>query len=147
MSAGWKAGMSAMLLVLALVGGEYLAGWLVILLLHVPIQVAVGTYWEYFQAINLPQVVPYVGKIKLAGYVGFGIPLLLWLMLLVLMFKPRASAFHGDASFAGRRGLKKAGLLEDSPEGIIIGMFGRGQTAEHLLLHRGWAEPAQHAGE
>ncbi|HUA79274.1 MAG TPA: type IV secretory system conjugative DNA transfer family protein, partial [Dyella sp.] len=125
MSLGWKAGMLTALLILALVGGEYLAGWLLIFWLHIPVQLGLGTYWEYFQAINLPQLVPYAGKIKIAGYLGFGVPLLVWLMLLVLMFRPQKKAFYGDARFATRRDASKAKLLQDSAEGVVFGLFGR----------------------
>jgi type IV secretion system protein VirD4 len=138
MSAGWKAATSVALLVLALVAGEYLAGWVVIFLLQVPVQLGIGTYWEYAQAIHLPQVAPYVWKIKLAGYAGFGAPLLSWVMLVVLLVKPRASAFHGNARFGGVADARRAGLLKRRPESVIIGKLGRHflylSGTEHIIV-------------
>ncbi|GLQ46128.1 hypothetical protein GCM10007862_11790 [Dyella lipolytica] len=114
------------LLVPALFAGLYLAGFLSLLLLglhHVPL--TWNTYWAYYHVIDMPTYVPYAGKIKLAGAIGFGVPLLLWTILAVLILKPRSTAFHGDARFANRADLAKAGLLKQTPEGVIIGKHGR----------------------
>lgn len=54
------------------------------------------TWFEYFRLIEDPRYMPHAGKIKGAGLVGFGGPVLLWLGLLVLMLKPKAKS-HGDA--------------------------------------------------
>lgn len=138
MSAGWKTVTLAALLLLALLAGEYLAGWLVIFLLQVPVQLGVGTYWQYVQAIHLPQVAPYVWKIKLAGYAGFGVPLLVWVMLVALLIKPRASAFHGSAHFGNLADARRAGLLKRAAESVIIGKLGRHYLylngTEHIVV-------------
>lgn len=138
MSVGWKAATSVALLLLALVAGQYLAGWLVIFLLQVPVQLGMGTYWEYVQAIHLPQVAAYVWKIKLAGYAGFGVPSLVWVMLVALLLKPRAGAFHGSARFGHLADARRAGLLKRTPESVIIGKLGRHYLylngTEHIIV-------------
>ncbi|SCB04331.1 hypothetical membrane protein [Xanthomonas translucens pv. translucens DSM 18974] len=89
------------IVVLTGVAGYFLSGYLVLLLKLDMRLFGLHTYYEYVHAIGLPQVAPYVGKIKWAGYLGFGLPGLLCLLTLVLMFKPRKQALHGDARFAG----------------------------------------------
>jgi type IV secretion system protein VirD4 len=124
------------LLAAALVGGLRFADWLVLKLLKVDASLAWNTWWQYFQVKDLPQYIPFAGKIKLAGGLGFGMPLLAWLILLIPLFKPKAESLHGDASFAGMGDLKKAGLLKQTPQGILIGKY-RGQYL--------WLNGAQHA--
>jgi type IV secretion system protein VirD4 len=114
------------LLLAAIVAGLYLSGLLTLLLLfgmkhQVPL--GPGTYWKYFHAISLPQVALYAGKIRLAGAIGFGLPLLIWLCLLYPLLKPRRQALHGDARFASRTDLARANLLDDDPLGIVLGRF------------------------
>jgi type IV secretion system protein VirD4 len=128
----------ALLLLAAIVGGAYFAGWLVITLLHVQVPLAWNTWLQYFKAIDLPQVAPYVMKIKLAGGIGFGVPLLIWLILLIPLFKTKEQALHGDASLARMGDVKKADLLRQTPQGIVIGKFG-GQYlwlngAQHVIM-------------
>ena len=110
---------------LAVSAGVYLSGWMILALLgleSVPLQW--NTWWTYYQAMDLPQVAPYVTKIKLAGATGLGLPLAAWLLLLVLMFKPRERAFHGDAEFATAGHLAKRGFLTHKPEeSIFLGML------------------------
>lgn len=119
-----KAGSAVVLLCLTLVGGIYFAGFLALKLLGLQGSLQFGTYWQYWQALDLPQVAPYVTKIKAAGAVGLGLPLLGWLLLLVPLLRsgPEAS-LHGDARFADLADLKKAGLLEKTPESIIVGRY------------------------
>lgn len=109
---------------LTAVVGYFLSGYLVLLLLKLDTRLfGLGTYYEYVHAIGLPQVAPFVGKIKWAGYLGFGLPGLLCLLTLVLMFKPRKQALHGDARFAGAADLAKHGLFKQSGNGIVVGKF------------------------
>lgn len=114
-----------LLLVLVLAAGNYLAGWLTLWLLKLPVPLEAATFWQYFRAIDLVQLAPYASRIKLSGYVGFGVPLLAWAVIAILVLRPRAKAFHGDARFASRADLARAGLLKKSPEGVIIGKAGR----------------------
>ncbi len=59
-----------------------------------------------------------MGKIKWAGYVGFGLPLLVLLVAgLVLLLKKDKRSLHGDARFATGADLAKARhVQEDRPE-------------------------------
>jgi len=134
-----KAVSSIVLLVLALGGGFALSGYLTLLMLRLhgtPLQW--NTYWQYIQALGLPQVAPYVTKIKGAGAIGFGIPLLLWMVLLYLIYKPERRSLHGDARFASHGDLSRGGLLKPSSNGIVVGRMGsdliRLAGTRHALL-------------
>ncbi|MBB6365524.1 type IV secretion system protein VirD4 [Xanthomonas sacchari] len=109
---------------LTAVCGYFLSGYLVLLLLKLDTRMfGLGTYYQYVHAIGLPEVAPYVGKIKWAGYLGFGLPGLVALLILVLMFKPAKRSLHGDARFAGAADLSKHGLFKTSGDGIVVGKF------------------------
>ncbi|WP_407136375.1 type IV secretory system conjugative DNA transfer family protein [Xanthomonas sacchari] len=109
---------------LTAVCGYFLSGYLVLLLLKLDTRMfGLGTYYQYVHAIGLPEVAPYVGKIKWAGYLGFGLPGLVALLILVLMFKPPKRSLHGDARFAGAADLSKHGLFKTSGDGIVVGKF------------------------
>ncbi|WP_369927397.1 type IV secretory system conjugative DNA transfer family protein [Xanthomonas sp. NCPPB 2632] len=124
MSGKTKATMLAVLALLGVTGGEYLAGFLTLWALRldqVPLEAV--TYWQYVRALDLPQVAPYATKIKLCGAAGFGVPLLAWLLVLVPMLRGRAESMHGEARFAKLSDLKKAGLLKQTPQSILLGKF------------------------
>lgn len=122
--AKWKAAAALGLLVVALAAGMYLSGWLLTrLLLKVDVPVEPTTYWRYYDALDHPRVQPYAAKIKAAGAIGLGLPLLAWAFLLVPLLKPRQQALHGDARFADMADLKKAKLLTKTPESIVLGKF------------------------
>ena len=110
----------------AIVAGAYFSGYLTLLLLfgfkH-PTSPGLTTYWQYVHALQLPQLAPFSGRIRFAGAVGFGLPALLWLVLLYPVFKPRRRALHGDARFAKRSDVARAKLLDDDPTGIVLGRF------------------------
>jgi len=118
-------------LLIALIAGEYLAGQLTQMLLNVRAPLELGTYWSYVRAIDLPQVAPYVSRIKMAGGVGFGLPLLAWMALLVWLFKQEGTATHGDARFASRKELARQNMFKASATGIVVGKY-RGRL---LRLH------------
>jgi len=109
---------------LAAVAGLYFSGYMAQMLLktqNTPVQWR--TYPGYIAVLDLPQWQPYVKKIKIAGFVGFGLPGAAYLALLVLMLKPRDKALHGDARFANAGDLSKHGMLKPSPTGVIVGKF------------------------
>lgn len=138
MSGTTKATTLAILAVLGAAGGEYLAGFLTLWVLQldqVPLEAV--TYWRYVRALELPQVAPYAMKIKLCGAAGFGVPLLAWLLVLVPLLRGRAESMHGEARFAKLSDLKKAGLLKQTPQSILLGKF-RGRYlwlggAQHVI--------------
>jgi type IV secretion system protein VirD4 len=108
----------------ALFVGNYLSGALTLLLLGLDTDLLkFTTYWQYIKALDLPQVAPYVGKIKLAGYVGFGVPAAACLIPLVWLLKPAKKGIHGDARFATVGDLTKHGLLKTSRDGVVVGKF------------------------
>ena len=111
-------------LLAALLAGIYLSGYLALLLLKLDTRLLEWTtYPEYLRALDLAQVRPYVGRIKVAGLVGFGLPMLLWLGMLWLAYRPRAKSMHGDARFAHAGDLDRHGLFKPSGDGIVVGKF------------------------
>jgi type IV secretion system protein VirD4 len=111
---------------LALVGGIYFSGFMVLLLLKLDAgQLTWRSYFDYVVALDLPEVAPYAGTIRWAGYVGFGSPLLAYVALLVLILKPQRKSLHGNARFAGVGDLARKGMFKPSPDGIIVGRCGK----------------------
>jgi len=109
---------------LAMTCGLYLSGYLTLRFLHLDTGLLRWhSYPDYIKAINLPQVRPYVGRIKAAGCMGFGVPLFAGLALLVPVLRPARKSMHGDARFATARDLARRGLFKPSPDGIIVGRF------------------------
>jgi type IV secretion system protein VirD4 len=101
-----------------LVLSQYLAGWLLLVFLHLnprdagPLTIA--RYGYYYG--DHPRIRPRLWASSLAGLFLVGIvPLTLTL--------PRRRSLHGDARFAGRREVARAGLLGE--RGIILGAWGR----------------------
>lgn len=108
---------------LALLVGLYFSGYLTLLLLKQESPLKWHTYWGYFKALDLPQWAPYAKKIKLGGAIGFGAPLVAYIALLVLIFKPKAKSLHGEARFAHSGDLAKKDMFKPSPTGIVVGKF------------------------
>ncbi|WDM66962.1 type IV secretory system conjugative DNA transfer family protein [Xanthomonas cucurbitae] len=121
MSSKAKVAVVVVVLILALVAGVYLSGFITLLLLNVQVPLKATTYLEYWKALDLPQVKPYVLRVKASGALGFGLPLLGWGLLLIPMLRTRKQSLHGEASFASVADLKKAGMLENKPESILVG--------------------------
>jgi len=120
----WKSIVAIASAMLATVAGLYLSGWITLKLLGlgtVPLQW--HTWWSYFQVTDLPQFVPYATKIKLGGYLGFSLPLLAWLGLLLPLFRKKETPLHGEARFADMGDLKKADMLAKKPESIVVGNY------------------------
>ena len=111
-------------LLVALLAGIYLSGYLALILLKLDTGLLEWTtYPEYLRALDLAQVRPYAGRIKAAGLLGFGLPLLVWLGMLWLAYRPRAKSMHGDARFAHAGDLDRHGLFKPSDDGIVVGKF------------------------
>ena len=119
-----KIGFALAVGLLALAGGIYFSGFLALLLLKLDAgQLKWSTYFEYVRALDLPQVRPYAERIRTAGYIGFGLPSLAYLALLVLILKPARKSLHGDARFANAADLARKGMFKPSPDGIVVGRF------------------------
>lgn len=114
----------SVLLLVALAAGEFLSGLFTLLLLKLgTAELKLGTYWSYISALDLPQVAPYVAKIKIGGYIGFGLPLILWLIAFYFIGRPKKQSMHGDARFATSGDLNKHGMFKPADNGIIVGKF------------------------
>jgi type IV secretion system protein VirD4 len=110
---------------LAAIAGLYFAGYLVLLMLKLePAHLTWHTYRDYALALDLAQTKPYAGRIRAAGWIGFGLPALAWGGLLVLAFRPRERAVHGDAHFAHTGELARQGLFGHEGTGIVVGKSG-----------------------
>lgn len=108
----------------AVVAGNYLAGFGTLLLLKLgTASLQWDTYLAYVRALDLPQVQTYAGRIRWAGYVGFGLPLALWFASLLLLARRKAPSIHGDARFANAGDLKRCGMFNPSSDGILVGKF------------------------
>jgi type IV secretion system protein VirD4 len=120
-----KLSVATMSLAAALAAGLYLSGYLTLLFLGLDTGAAGWrTYPPYLQALDAPQVAPFVGKIKAAGMIGFGVPAAMGFALLVVLFRPRRRSMHGDARFATAGELARRGLFKNSPDGVVIGKHG-----------------------
>jgi len=115
----WAAG----LLLVALVGGVFFSGWLVALLLKVEVPLSWNTYYQYVSALDQPQVHAYAGRIKAAGYIGFGLPVMLWMVVFYFIARTHKPSMHGDARFAHGGDLRKAGMFKETPNGILVGKY------------------------
>ncbi|MGY4514859.1 type IV secretory system conjugative DNA transfer family protein [Lysobacter sp. HA18] len=81
-------------------------------------------YVDYLRTIDLPQVQPYAAKIRAAGWVGFGGPLLAYIGVLAAVMRRPAKSLHGDARFARAGDLAKHRLFEDGPTSLVVGRYG-----------------------
>ena len=115
---------AAACLPLAAAAGIYFAGWLVLVFLGMHLPLHAGTWWQYWRALDLPQVAPHVWKIRMATWIGFGVPGVAWLGLGALALRPAKKSVHGDARFASAGDIASKGLFDDAPEGIVVGRFG-----------------------
>ena len=122
----WKMLAAAAAVLLAAGCGLYLSGYLALRLLGMPVDTALSwhLYPDYLRALHLPQVRPYAGRIRVAGGLGFGAPLLLLAMVLTGLVRPAARSLHGDARFATGRDLQRQGLFHRGGDGIVLGRFG-----------------------
>lgn len=110
--------------VLLAVGGLYLSGFATLKLLKLDAgQLHWNTYIDYLRALDLPQVKPYLKKIKLGGMLGLGSAGLLELVLLYLLYKPAKQSLHGDARFASGADVAKRGLFKPASDGIVVGKY------------------------
>ena len=119
-----KLGLAVVLTMLAAAAGLYLSGYVTMALLKVHAPLHWNTYVEYIQALSDARYRPYAGKIKAAGWIGFGAVLIVYVLILALLFKGKRQSLHGDARFANAGDLNKHKMLQPSNTGIIVGKFG-----------------------
>ena len=116
-----KLGVAAALLLFTALAGLYLSGYLTLMLLKVQVPLKWNTYLTYFHALDAPQVAPYVKKIKLGGAIGFGLPLMGYIALLVPLLRPSEKSLHGEARFGTAGDLAKKDMLKPAANGIVVG--------------------------
>ncbi|HWX65259.1 MAG TPA: type IV secretory system conjugative DNA transfer family protein [Rhodanobacter sp.] len=115
---------AAFLALIVLVAGEYFSGFLTLLFLRLDTGLLKwNTYLGYLRALNLPEVQPYLGRVKAGGYIGFGLPILLWLLAMYFLARKKKPSIHGDARFAHAGDLSRHGLFKPSDNGILVGKF------------------------
>lgn len=126
------------LLIAAVPGWLYAAGYLTTAILYkgaesAP-QVQLNTWPSYYK--HHREVKKVAGALKLGG-IGATVPFALFI---VLMFMRPKQSLHGDAKWGTRRDAKKAGLLEQPDDGIIVGKLGNDyltaslQQYPHVML-------------
>ena len=116
----WAAG----LFVISAIAGNFLAGYLTLTFIGMKnVPLSWDTYLNYARALDLPQVQPYVWKIKTAGLIGFLLPLILWIVAAYFILKKKKQSMHGDARFATSGDLRKQKMLSEAPNGILVGKF------------------------
>ncbi|MDO5692737.1 MAG: type IV secretory system conjugative DNA transfer family protein [Pseudomonadota bacterium] len=119
-----KWGTLLVLLMAGAAGGAWLAGQILFWWFGFDRPVGLGTWFSYVRVLDDPRYAVHANKIKLSGVAGFAVPLLAWLGMAWLMFRPAQRSTHGDARFAAHGELSKAGLLTNDPTGVLIGRNG-----------------------
>ena len=121
---------AVLILLLCVMMGSYLSGWILVSWLKLDrVPVSLGTYFKYLHALDLPQLAPFRAQIKLSGYIGFGLSVLLGLGLMALLGRTRTPSLHGQARFATAGDLSKAGFYRPTDTSIVVG------KKEGKLLH------------
>jgi type IV secretion system protein VirD4 len=117
-SVSGRAAKLALASAVALLAGQYLAGFFFLWSVHADVRSAspltVARYGYYYG--EHPVIRRRLWGSSVVGFLLAGATLGVWLL-------PRRRALHGDARFATRREIAAAGLL--GPEGIILGARGR----------------------
>ena len=117
----WVVGCSALV---ALVAGNYLSGLLTLALLRLnPGLVRWDTYVQHLRAMDMPQVRVYAVRIEIAGAIGFGLAVILWLVMLYRALRARTPSIHGDARFANAADLRKQGMFKQTDNSLLVGKF------------------------
>lgn len=110
----------------ALAGASYASGWLVLQFLGLDTRLlGLETYLGYLRALDLPQVAPYGGRIRAAGWLGSAVPMLAYGGLVYLAVRPARQSLHGEARFASVHDVARRGLFRRDPAAIVIGRMGR----------------------
>jgi len=106
--------------------GFVLSGYLTLVFLRLDTGLMTwNTYYQYWAALGQPEVAPFVARIKAAGAVGFGLPLLLFAVVGTwLLLRRKKSSLHGDARFAKASDLAQHGLFKKTDDSIVVGKFG-----------------------
>lgn len=106
----------------ALATGPWLAGVIALRVLGL-VDEAAGwtTYFDYLRALGHPALAPHAGRIRWAGVLGMGLPLLAAAVPVSMLLRPRQRALHGRARFANVVEIARRGLFTRSGHGIVVG--------------------------
>ena len=116
---------TAITLPLALIAGLALASAVVLVLLQQDLgQFRWNGFIGYWHQVNDPDWQAFAGKIKAAAGIGFGLPLLAWLLLLFKSLQAPERALHGEAKFASKGDLAAKGLFKEHDQGVVVGQTG-----------------------
>jgi type IV secretion system protein VirD4 len=116
---------TAIALPVALAAGLALASAVVLLMLQQNLDQFRWTgFLGYWQQVANPEWAAFASKIKASAAIGFGLPLLGWLVLLLKSIQAPERALHGDAKFASKSDLAAKGLLKDHDQGVVVGQIG-----------------------
>ena len=114
------------LLLVTVVAGAYLSGFILLLWLGMSDRVYLGmaTYFSYVKQLHIPKYAYYALQIKTSGFIGFGAVSALWLSALILLWKRPSQSLHGEARFSGMADLAKAGFFKETDTSVIVGKSG-----------------------
>lgn len=108
----------------ALAAGPWLSGFFALRLLGIEgVAAGWGTWIGYLRAIGHPEVAPHAGRIRLAGGLGMGLPLLAAGVPALLLLRPTRRSTHGRARFANAFEIARRGLFTRSGHGIVVGRW------------------------
>ena len=131
MNAALRLTLSLASLMLLLLAGSWLSGWLLLQWWGLPDTATPWLWPRYLQLQQLPQLQAHQRAIQLSGGIGLGLASLVWLGALVLLWRKPARSLHGDARFASRTLLRRTGLFRNDPGGLLIGRSGRQLLRDH----------------
>ena len=131
MNAALRLTLSLASLMLLLLAGSWLSGWLLLQWWGLPDTATPWLWPRYLQLQQLPQLQAHQRAIQLSGGIGLGLTSLVWLGALVLLWRKPARSLHGDARFASRTLLRRTGLFRNDPGGLLIGRSGRQLLRDH----------------
>ncbi|MGL4767602.1 MAG: type IV secretory system conjugative DNA transfer family protein [Formosimonas sp.] len=79
------------------------------------------TYYNYVKSLDVPKVAVFATQIKVSGVLGFGAPMMAYVLMLYGVFKSKPQSLHGDARFANNGDLAKVHFYTPTETSIIVG--------------------------
>lgn len=82
------------------------------------------TWWQYAEVMEQPNYAPYAWRIKLAGWLGIGMPITAFVGVLLLLLRRRDPSLYGEARFASSTDLAKKDMFKPSSTALVVGRMG-----------------------
>ncbi|MDF4003637.1 hypothetical protein P3W33_09585 [Luteibacter sp. PPL552] len=82
-------------------------------------------WWQYANVAQRPTYASVAWRIHLAGALGIGVPVFLFGVVMVLLWRRSKGSLYGEARFARRADLARHGMFDPSPTGLVVGRLGR----------------------